>query len=288
MFHPNMQSIVEGFSPSGGPKWRSWNGMLADVWEVAGSAGASGEYVSPHARLFVVLEENQPGAITLSDRPGPRAGTSGRLSYVPPGLRTWSLSAQQTQLRHLDLHVDLCHIAEKLGLQTSDERILSPRMMFENSRIQSLANLLAEECGTGEHHDLYGEGIATAMLIELFGIPPRVEDIRGKLSPRKLKVATQYLAENCFENIRLEDIAMLAGLSPSYFSAAFKASTGLTPHQWQMQERVAHVKTLLAGGKASISEAAAACGFADQAHLTRVFKRHGGLTPAAWLRRSGA
>lgn len=283
-----MQSIVEGFSPSGGPKWRSWNGMLADVWEVTGSAGASGEYVSPHARLFVVLDENQPGAITLSDRRDARGTTSGRLSYVPPGLRTWSMSAQQTQLRHLDLHVDLGHMAERLGVQSSDERILAPRMMFENARIQTLANLLAEECGTGEHHDLYGEGIATAILVELFAIPPRVEDIRGKLSPRKLRVATQFLAENCFENIRLEDIATLAGLSPSYFSAAFKASTGLTPHQWQMQERVARVKALLSDGKASISEVAAVCGFADQAHLTRVFKRHCGLTPAAWLRLSVA
>ncbi|RYG97217.1 MAG: AraC family transcriptional regulator, partial [Alphaproteobacteria bacterium] len=129
---------------------------------------------------------------------------------------------------------------------------------------------------------------ATAILVELFRIAPRTEDFRGKLSPRKLKLATQYLAEKCFENVRLEDIATLAGLSPSYFSAAFKASTGLTPHQWQMQERVARVKALLTGGSASISEIAALCGFADQAHLTRVFKRHSGLTPAAWLRVSGA
>jgi len=261
--------------------------MLADVWEVTGEAGASGEYLSPHARLFVVLDEDQPGAIALSDRRDARLAPLGRLSYVPPGLRTWSLSPQQTRLRHLDLHVDLTQFAEKLGLSATDERLLAPRLMFENPRIQSLAALLAEECAGGERHDLYGEGIATAILVELFAIAPRVEDIRGKLSPRRLRLATQILAEKCFETIRLEDIAALVGLSPSYFSAAFKASTGLTPHQWQMQERITKVKALLSSEKASISEIAAVCGFADQAHLTRVFKRHCGLTPAAWLRASG-
>lgn len=288
MFHPNMHSVVEGFAPSGGPKWRSWNGMLADVWEVTGAAGASGEYVSPHARLFVVLEADRPGAIALSDRRDGPAATAGRLSYVPPGLRTWSLSPQQAQLRHLDLHVDLVHLGQRLGLSAGDERFLVPRLMFENERIQALAGLLAEECAVGERHDLYGEGIATAILVELFGIAPSVEEARGSLSPRRLRLATQFLAERCFDTIRLEEIAALVGLSPSYFSAAFKASTGLTPHQWQMQERITRVKGLLASRKASISEVAAACGFADQAHLTRVFKRHSGLTPAAWLRASGS
>ncbi|MBN9334314.1 AraC family transcriptional regulator [Devosia sp.] len=286
MFHPNMRSIVEGFSPNGGPKWRSWNGMLADVWKVTGEAGASGEYVSPHARLFTVIDETQPGALALSDQPGVTPGPTGRLSYIPPGLRIWSLAPSQTRLRHLDLHVDLTQFTEKFGLGPADERFLTPRLMFDNPRIEALAQLLAEDCVTSTSHDLYGEGIATAMLVELFGIAQQAENMRGQLSPRRLKLATHFLAEHCYDSLRLEDIAGLVGLSPSYFSSAFKASTGLTPHQWQMQERITRVKTLLVERQASISEVAALCGFADQAHLTRVFKRHCGLTPAAWLRLS--
>ena len=76
----------------------------------------------------------------------------------------------------------------------------------------------------------------------------------------------------------------MVGLSPSYFNSAFKASTGVTPHQWQVQARVEWVKARLHEQASSLSEIATAAGFADQAHMTRVFKQYAGLTPAAWLR----
>jgi AraC family transcriptional regulator len=280
-----MQSTVEGFALNSGPKWRSWTGMLADVWDVTGSSGATGKYVSPHARLFVVLDETSAGDIILSDNTGAVERGAGRLSYIPPGLRTWSLLPRKTHLRHLDLHVDLRVVAERLGISADDDRFLEPRLMFEHQRIETLARLLAEECDGRERHELYGEGIAYAMLVELFAIGPKAEDMRGRLSPRRLRLATQLLADRCFETVRLDELAGLVGLSPSYFSAAFKTSTGLTPHQWQMQVRIDRVKDLLGAGRMTISEVAAACGFADQAHLTRVFKQYIGATPAAWLRR---
>lgn len=258
--------------------------MLADVWAVTGAAGASGEYVSPHARLFCVLEEDQPGSIVLADGRKTASASSGRLSYVPPGMRTWSRAAGETRLRHLDLHVDLRHFAQRLGLSPRDERLLRPRLMFANARIEALAGLLAEDCISGARHDRYGESLAMALLVELFEIPLPAEEARGGLSQRRLRLATDYLADNCLVTVRLDDVAALTGLSPSYFASAFKASTGLTPHQWQMQQRIARVKERLSAGRSSISDIASACGFADQAHLTRVFKRHSGLTPAAWLR----
>lgn len=261
--------------------------MLADLWEVDGAAGATGEYVSPHARLFVVLNSAEEGTIALSDCMGSASSATGRLSYIPPGLRTWSNAARETRLRHLDLHVDLAHLAPRFGLGPDEACFTQPRLMFENERILALARLLADECAEPSRHDLYCDGIATAMLAELFAIGPRPQDRRGHLSPRRLRLATQYLSDRCYQTIRLEEAARLVDLSPSYFSAAFKLSTGLTPHQWQMQLRIERIKTMLAKGAVSLSEAADAAGFADQAHMTRVFKRHAGMTPAAWLRDNG-
>ena len=74
------------------------------------------------------------------------------------------------------------------------------------------------------------------------------------------------------------------GLSQSYFSAAFKASTGVAPHQWQMKARIERVKARLLQPGASLAHVADATGFADQAHMTRVFKQFVGITPAAWVR----
>jgi AraC family transcriptional regulator len=284
MFHPNMQSIVQGFSPASLPSWRSWDGMLADVWQVTGASGAHGEYVSPHARLFVVLEETKPDSIQLKLHPQASTGPCGRLSYIPAGVKTWSMVDEHVGIRHLDLHVDLQQFATRLGLALDSGAAVTPRLMFDNDRILALAHLLAAECTGPGLHDQYGLSLATAMFLELFQIGRPKGEIRGQLSPRRLRVATQYLEENCLDTVRLQDLAALVGLSPSYFNSAFKASTGATPHQWQVQARLEWVKTRLREQQGSLSEIAAAAGFADQAHMTRVFKQYTGLTPAAWLR----
>lgn len=261
--------------------------MLADVWQVEGTSGARGEYVSPHARLFMVLEETTPGAIQLALDAADPSAASGRLSYVPPGVKTWSSVEQDASIKHLDLHIDLALLKGRLGAAVDEKTFSAPRLMFDNDRILSLAHLLAEECTGSGRHDLYGESLAMAMFVELFALPRPKLDMRGQLSPRRLRAATQYLDQHCHQTVRLQSLAEVVGLSPSYLVSAFKASTGVTPHQWHMQARVEWVKSRLRERRGSLSEVANAAGFADQAHMTRVFKQVVGLTPAAWMRDSG-
>lgn len=59
----------------------------------------------------------------------------------------------------------------------------------------------------------------------------------------------------------------------------FRADVGVPPHAFQIDLRVKQARRLLAAGDPP-AEVAAACGFADQAHLTRTFKRFVGVTPA--------
>ncbi len=79
--------------------------------------------------------------------------------------------------------------------------------------------------------------------------------------------------------IALEDLAGVAGFSPSHFTAMFRRATGLAPHQYLMERRVEHARALLTATTLPIADVAVRSGFADQSHLTRVFKRHVGLTP---------
>ncbi|WEK03762.1 MAG: AraC family transcriptional regulator [Candidatus Devosia phytovorans] len=285
MFHPQMQSRIEGFAPNGGPNWRSWQGMLADVWDVQGEAGAGGEYVSPHARLFVILDETPADAILLTDDPGRVPdGAAGRLSYIPPNMRTWSIVPRQARLCHLDLHLDLGHLRNRLGLSLDALPGDAARLMFDNPVIQALSGLLARECQQAARHDAYGESLALAICVELFELPRQALELKGQLSPRRLRMACKYLGDRCLEAVRLQDLAEHVGLSSSYFSAAFKASTGLSPLQWQMRARIERVKALLESGAGSLSHLAGTTGFADQAHMTRVFKQYTGQTPLAWLK----
>jgi AraC-like DNA-binding protein len=90
--------------------------------------------------------------------------------------------------------------------------------------------------------------------------------------------AREYLVEHLAERVTLDQIAAVAGLPPFRFLRAFARATGIPPHAWVTQERVRAAMRLLRAGE-PVAEIAAATGFSDQAHLTRVFKHFVGVTP---------
>lgn len=286
MFHPNMNAITDGFAVIGDLKYRSWHGVLADVWDVEARPGAAGEYVSQHPRLFVVLDEARAGSINIDAAPGSAsmAGAPARLSFIPAGLRTWSHVAHDTSLRHLDLHFDIPTLVGRFAGELDADRLAMPRLMFEDERILALSRLIAAECINPNLHHLYGDSLALALFIELFQVRRDSERRHGQLAARRLRHALDYIETHCLRSIKLQELAELVGLSQSYFSSAFKASTGMAPHQWQMKARIERVKVRLLQPDASLIQIAHATGFADQAHMTRVFKQFVGVTPAAWLR----
>jgi methylphosphotriester-DNA--protein-cysteine methyltransferase len=64
----------------------------------------------------------------------------------------------------------------------------------------------------------------------------------------------------------------------------FKTSLGISPHRWVLNRRIALAQRLIYSCAAPLSEVAVSCGFADQSHLTRVFMRKVGSSPATWRR----
>lgn len=97
--------------------------------------------------------------------------------------------------------------------------------------------------------------------------------------------AVEYLTAHCDENVRLEDLAAVAGVSAFHFSRLFAAQVGLPPHTFQNQLRLIRSKKLLRAGR-PISSVAAAAGFADQSHFSRHFKRLFGVTPGSYQQSS--
>jgi AraC-like DNA-binding protein len=98
-----------------------------------------------------------------------------------------------------------------------------------------------------------------------------------------VKKAREYLIEHFDENISLEQMARLVGMTPFYFTRVFSMELGLPPHSFQTQLRILRAKSLLHQGW-RISEIAQSTGFADQSHLNRHFKRVTGVTPGAYAK----
>jgi AraC-like DNA-binding protein len=91
----------------------------------------------------------------------------------------------------------------------------------------------------------------------------------------------EFLAQHYNEDLTLAELAAEAGLSRYHLIRAFQQATGLTPHAYLVNRRIEAVKGRLRRGE-TLAEIAATTGFCDQAHLTRVFKTHVGVTPGVY------
>jgi AraC-like DNA-binding protein len=190
-------------------------------------------------------------------------------------------------VRHLVLQFDVAAFARMAEDEIDLTNVLAARPMFANLGIMRLAQLFAEECENDHPHSrLYGDNLSMALLLALSRMtrPESVSVKHGQLAPWQLRRVTDYLVAHLAEDMPLQTLSDLVKLSRSYFSRAFKLSTGLAPHQWLLQARISKAKQLLLQTERPLAQIAIEVGFADQAHFTRTFRREAGESPGAWQR----
>ncbi|MEM7546031.1 MAG: helix-turn-helix domain-containing protein [Pseudomonadota bacterium] len=102
------------------------------------------------------------------------------------------------------------------------------------------------------------------------------------LSTEELSRAMAFIEDQITENKGLESLSREVGMSMYWFSHAFKATVGVSPHQFLIQRRLERSKDLLAGTKEAIASIAYDCGFSSQAHMTNAFTKHVGMSPAKY------
>jgi AraC family transcriptional regulator len=151
------------------------------------------------------------------------------------------------------------------------------------------AALAAATPGSGEVNRLLVERVMLAVrayLADKYGLTASQPRNGGGLTVAQLHAAKQLLTAKIDENIPVADVALACGLSRQYFTKAFKAATGVTPHRWLQQYRVEMAMQLLGTTTLPIAEIAIECGFADQSHFTRVFSRLAGSSPRIWRKQA--
>lgn len=98
----------------------------------------------------------------------------------------------------------------------------------------------------------------------------------------RLREAIAYINEHLNEEISLEAIANHLHMSQYYFCHLFKQSIGISPYQYVLQQRIEKAKQLLKQRKLTIINVALECGFANQTHFTKHFRKLTGTTPRAY------
>lgn len=182
----------------------------------------------------------------------------------------------------------LSRVAEECGWDAARVEIRN-RFQIRDAELESLSWAAKREIESGfPSGRLYLDGIALAISSRLLtqhssAAKPALERIDG-LAGRRLKQVLAFIEERIADDLSLEQIASMAGMSASHMKTLFRAAMGVPVHRYVMGRRVERAKTLLAHEDISMADVAAATGFAHQSHLARHMRRASGVPPRAMKR----
>lgn len=103
-----------------------------------------------------------------------------------------------------------------------------------------------------------------------------------RLSDARIRRVVEFMEDSLGDQLSLEILAGVAGLSPNYFLSAFKRTTGQTPHQFLTERRIHRACTLLKDPTLTLTQIALRLGFSSQSHFTSVFRRVMHATPGVY------
>jgi AraC family transcriptional regulator len=148
----------------------------------------------------------------------------------------------------------------------------------------ALHHELQQGCPGGR---LYGETMGMALSVHLLThystVAPQLSnhrvDANHELSSRRLSQIVDHIQAHLDGDMSLSTLAALLDMSPHYFCHLFKRVMGLPPHQYVIQQRAERARLLLKRRDRTIADIALECGFGNQSHLTKQFKKLYGITP---------
>jgi AraC-like DNA-binding protein len=167
----------------------------------------------------------------------------------------------------------------------SDERggeLWAPPGLYHDPQLARML-VQAHECASRPVTHMERQAKWWAALGLLFGRygRPKPGGAQEGNEPCKMAVARDYIVEHHTQDISIDELAAVCGLSRYHLMRSFAREYGMPPHAYANQLRLAAARKLIVAGQRP-ADAAAAVGFYDQSHLSRLFKRAYGITPGAY------
>lgn len=182
----------------------------------------------------------------------------------------------------------LFRVAEECGLNPTRGELLN-RFAFRDPELENLCWAIKRELEAGSPSGrFYLDGLALATASRLIShhstaakrFKPRNEGLQG----HRLKQVLAFIEEQLADDLSLDDLAAVAGVSASHMKTLFRRSMGVPVHQYIIERRIERAKSLMAQDHLSMAQIAATAGFAHQSHMARHMRRVTGMAPKAMRR----
>jgi len=189
-------------------------------------------------------------------------------------------------VRHLQLGIsDAALMASSDGAYGEVE--LHPSRKFADPRLSALVAAARAEMVAGfPSGRLFMDSVEQAMavtLVEAHAVRHRpVQIYRGGLGSARLRRIRELVHAKMGDDLSLDEMAQSIGLSTAHFARMFRKSTGETPHQFVLRQRVERAKAMLRVPDVRVLDVAVACGFTTQQHFAQVFRDVCGVSPTKY------
>jgi AraC family transcriptional regulator len=227
-----------------------------------------------------------------------------------PGSIEWGskpLALEKFDYRAGDLALCHRHVGEWVGLMNvphlqlgiSDAALMAcsdgaygevelrPSRKFADPRLSAMVAAVRAEMVAGfPSGRLFLDSVEQAMAVTLVnGHAVRhrpVQICRGGLGSARLRKIRELVHAKMEDDLSLDEMAQSVGLSTAHFARMFRKSTGQTPHQFVLRQRVERAKAMLRTPGARVLDVAVACGFKTQQHFAQVFCDVCGVSPTRY------
>lgn len=213
-------------------------------------------------------------------------------AYGEPYVLRWkSLSTDPLKTLHLHLSAALfARTVQQVVDRDPMQIMVQERTGFQDPLLAHLAFSLQQELqhpAPGSVGKLYAETAAQMLATHLLRHYMTTTDIfiseySGSLSSYQMRRLTMFVQDHLSQNLSLEILAQQVGFSPYHFARLFRQTTGESPHQFVLRQRLAAAERLLKETNLPLAHVASAIGIPNQSHFTQAFKRHLGMTPLVY------
>jgi AraC-like DNA-binding protein len=228
------------------------------------------------------------GAIQAQNRSRAAIGWAGTftLANAEQMHRASAASPQGWSCRTLHILPEVIHnTAAELHSCRPASAIAFRGLVFDDSQLAREFLRLHRACeGPGSTLERQSLLLSVLALLLTRHAEKRLDITHRRREPRAVARVREYLDEHLSDKVTLDDLAAAAGIPPFSLIRAFKHAFGLTPHAYQLQARVRAAHAMIMRKAMALADVAGATGFADQAHLTRVYKSIMGATPGQFRR----
>ena len=186
--------------------------------------------------------------------------------------------------------------APYLELRISDAAMMAPshreielRMYrkFADARLRGLVTAVHAEMVAGfPSGRLFLDAVEQAIAVALInghaiGRPP-AQTRGGGLGSTRLRRIKELVDAKLEDDLSLDEMAQSVGLSTPHFARMFRQSTGETPHQFVLRQKIERAKAMLRNRATRVLDVAMASGFKTQQHFAQVFRDICGISPTAY------